>query len=331
MRPTCTQKFPGRSTILRFFHFGPFIAFALIFSISIITYYYAFVRKWPLLQPLPARIPHYLRSAFFSYATLERVIPLNALNCAAYCLCVGLLLWHYIIAIVKGPGYAEAGWVPKNLPQPDQHLQFCSQCFAFKPPRAHHCKSCNRCVYKMDHHCPWINNCVGHHNHKSFILFLVYTIISCTYSTFLLIPCVLDIIYPIWRRPRFGIRHSEATPLIVITFAALMAFALVIALGMLLWGQLEGVNENATFIEAWIISKAERRAKVEDLDPFIYPYDLGCWRNWKTVFGDRVISWGLVWPFCQKPASLSSSFIGKLTRLREAVHLCLHIIVMNVN
>ena len=33
----------------------------------------------------------------------------------------------------------------------------CSKCQCLKPPRAHHCSICHRCINKMDHHCP----CVG--------------------------------------------------------------------------------------------------------------------------------------------------------------------------
>jgi hypothetical protein len=51
--------------------------------------------------------------------------------------------------------------------------RFCQKCIRPKPPRAHHCRVCKRCVLRMDHHCPWTNNCVGHANHKAFLLCLL--------------------------------------------------------------------------------------------------------------------------------------------------------------
>ena len=52
----------------------------------------------------------------------------------------------------------------------------------YRPPRAHHCRICQRCIRRMDHHCPWINNCVGERNQKYFLQFLFYVGILAIYS-----------------------------------------------------------------------------------------------------------------------------------------------------
>ncbi|CAG00563.1 unnamed protein product, partial [Tetraodon nigroviridis] len=48
----------------------------------------------------------------------------------------------------------------------------CPLCKIMRPPRAGHCRTCGRCVYRLDHHCIWINSCVGQANHRSFLVTL---------------------------------------------------------------------------------------------------------------------------------------------------------------
>ncbi|RWS14074.1 Dnz1-like protein [Dinothrombium tinctorium] len=48
----------------------------------------------------------------------------------------------------------------------NREWSICSKCETYRPPKAHHCRICRKCIRKMDHHCPWINNCVGEFNQK---------------------------------------------------------------------------------------------------------------------------------------------------------------------
>lgn len=63
----------------------------------------------------------------------------------------------------------------------------CARCKSVKPMRAHHCRTCMRCIMKMDHHCPWVNNCVAMFNQKYFLLFLFYTGACSVYAIALLV------------------------------------------------------------------------------------------------------------------------------------------------
>lgn len=59
---------------------------------------------------------------------------------------------------------------------------WCSVCRIVRPPRAGHCRICGVCVQRLDHHCVWINNCVGQANHVSFLLTLVFFLLTSLYG-----------------------------------------------------------------------------------------------------------------------------------------------------
>uniref|UniRef100_A0A7S2W6V2 Palmitoyltransferase n=2 Tax=Rhizochromulina marina TaxID=1034831 RepID=A0A7S2W6V2_9STRA len=74
---------------------------------------------------------------------------------------------------------AQGGWRKRRC---------CAKCGGmFKPPRAHHDSVTDRCILKMDHFCPWVNNAVGLFNHKFFLLFVLYTMLSCGYTLALVV------------------------------------------------------------------------------------------------------------------------------------------------
>ncbi|KAI4594913.1 palmitoyltransferase for Vac8p [Pestalotiopsis sp. 9143b] len=105
-----------------------------------------------------------------------------------------LLNWCYTTAVFTDPGSTTNSHGYSTLPttaapnatsftvKSNGELRFCKKCQARKPDRAHHCSTCKRCVLKMDHHCPWLATCIGLHNHKAFLLFLIYTTFFCFYS-----------------------------------------------------------------------------------------------------------------------------------------------------
>ncbi|KAL1122363.1 hypothetical protein AAG570_003768 [Ranatra chinensis] len=220
------------------------------------------------------------------------------MNTITFLMFSGLTLYNFLSAIFEGPGYLPLKWLPESA-RDETYLQFCKICQGYKAPRSHHCKKCGRCVLKMDHHCPWINNCVGHANHAHFTAFLFFSVCGSLQSTVVLSISLYKAIHKAWY-----ITHGYENPiqfsvafLVLCVFALGLAIGVVLAVGMLLFMQVRAIIRNRTGIEDWILDKAMYRRLPSD-PPFIYPYDLGWWKNFIQVinFGFGPIGDGITWP-----------------------------------
>lgn len=212
-------------------------------------------------------------------------------------LLVGMLLWCYFSAVFADNS-VPAGWLPDEAftedgerlegaaiaryPDPKRlynrhgRVRFCRKCREFKPPRSHHCSICGKCVLKMDHHCIWVVNCVGNANYKAFLLFLFYTLVTCTYAFAALLPDVLD---SFASSPKGGGMQdgNMAGPFL----AAVLDIAFVLAVTGFIIMHFGLVRANTTTIESFEKLTPGRR----------WMYDVGAQRNWEQVMGARRAWW----------------------------------------
>ncbi|KAL5965192.1 Palmitoyltransferase ZDHHC7 [Taenia solium] len=126
----------------------------------------------------------------FNYGVITLVLTIY------YNVIVTLLIVSHIKSVFTDPGVIP---LPSRRHSPHDLLTLkrnypggwtiCRKCSTLRPPRAHHCSICNRCIRKMDHHCPWVNNCVGEDNQRYFLLFLIYVGCSCISCLIILTVC----------------------------------------------------------------------------------------------------------------------------------------------
>ncbi|ORX94705.1 zf-DHHC-domain-containing protein [Basidiobolus meristosporus CBS 931.73] len=241
-----------------------------------------------------AVIPHY---GGLNTTSISILIPFNIL--------LFFLCWNYYLTCTTDPGMIPQNWEPKlegeevtviEVKKKNNEPRYCRTCNAFKPPRAHHCSSCERCVLKMDHHCPWVNSCVGHHNYGYFIRFLFFVDVTCGICLYLLCVRAYEIYddsvhFRYWYKP-----YPSTFELIILLLATCADGLVLILVGFLSGQQFWSMCVNTTTIEGWENEKIDEMVSKGRIDKekVQFPYHLGAMKNIKQVLGDDPKWW--LWP-----------------------------------
>ncbi|CAO1619691.1 unnamed protein product [Parajaminaea phylloscopi] len=228
-------------------------------------------------------------------STLEILCYLIPFNCG-----VALIFYNYYLVVFTSPGDVPPDWEPDwdsiggvEVKASTASPRYCKVCRSYKPPRAHHCRSCKRCVLRMDHHCPWVANCVGHGNYGHFLRFLWAVDLTMIMHLLLLGLRVADwwSPYALWREP-----STFAMVIMVLNFA--QGVPVLLMVGVFSLYHTYALCTNTTTIESWEKDKVAmliRRGKIEEVK---YPYDLGIKANIQSILGRSAAWW--CWPG-QKP------------------------------
>ncbi|KMT11075.1 hypothetical protein BVRB_5g111630 isoform A [Beta vulgaris subsp. vulgaris] len=214
------------------------------------------------------------------------------MNAVVFTAIAAICVFNYVIAILRDPGRVPNPFIPdieeahnpiQEVKRKSGDLRFCQKCSHYKPPRAHHCRVCKRCVLRMDHHCIWINNCVGHANYKVFFIFVLYAVIACIYSAVLLLGSMVS-------DTAQDEQQNEGSSRTVYVISCLLLFPLTIALGVLLGWHIYLTLRNKTTIEYYEGVRAMWLAE-KGGEVYRHPYDLGAYDNLTLVLGPNIFSW----------------------------------------
>ncbi|KAM1069131.1 hypothetical protein EV1_001006 [Malus domestica] len=210
----------------------------------------------------------------------------GSLNALVFIFLASLCLFSFFCCVLTNPGHVPASYVPdvEDSAVSDQESKKngrCDKCSTFKPPRAHHCRVCRRCVLRMDHHCLWINNCVGYWNYKAFFMLVFYATLGCLYSTVIIIKC--------GSQKDLEFSGSVSHKVFYVVSGLVMA-SLSLMLGTLLGWHFYLITQNMTTIEyyegiraAWLVKKSGQSYR--------HPYNLSIYTNITSVLGPNVLKW----------------------------------------
>ncbi|XP_038689291.1 probable protein S-acyltransferase 15 [Tripterygium wilfordii] len=212
----------------------------------------------------------------------------GSLNALIFTFMASLCVFSFFVCVVTDPGHVPSSYAPdvegtggsdQESDKNGEQLKQCDKCHAFKPPRAHHCRVCGRCVLRMDHHCIWINNCVGFWNYKAFFTLVLYATIGSIYSTVMLISCAFQMDFT----GRLALK-------VFYIFCGAPTVALSSTLATLLGWHVYLITHNMTTIEYYEGTRAAWLARKSGLN-YRHPFDVSAYKNITSVLGSNMLKW----------------------------------------
>ena len=129
-------------------------------------------------------------------------------------------------------------------------------------------------MLRRDHHCPWIVNCVGFNNYKTFFHLVVYII---------LVSIIVCASY--WKKVVLSLQNKNVSLgmcyLVCLEYCMGLAFVGVLSyfMGFHIWIIVHGMTTS------------EYNNYIKDVNKPRSHYNISCYVNWKSIFGNNVCEW----------------------------------------
>lgn len=161
-----------------------------------------------------------------------------------------------------------------------QKRNWCAVCKVVRPRRAGHCRICGVCVLRLDHHCVWINSCVGLANHRTFLLTLLFFLLTSIYGISLVLASVCPdqrVLTALFYCPDVYSQYSSALCFTCAWYSSIVTGGLL----HLLLLQILNISLNVTEREARLaLREKSAQRRLWGLIVHTGHYSRGFWSNW---------------------------------------------------
>ncbi|XP_055375655.1 palmitoyltransferase ZDHHC23 isoform X2 [Condylostylus longicornis] len=154
--------------------------------------------------------------------------------------------------------------------------EICRNCRKYVPPRAYHCILCKACILRGDHHSLWLDCCIGVANHRTYVVGLIFSIMSLIFGAYL---TLTSICYGYLIKTIYGVhilfpddctyvfdRFETSLPFVVAIYALIIAFFIILAIGI----QIYLISNGITMSEWRKGQKSNQKTLLKNVKSFIY-------------------------------------------------------------